>query len=209
MPLFDFECPKGHLTEHYLSAFAETTPCSDTCPEVAEYRPSFWYSSRVQLAQRFSPVVIHRDVDGNVRYPGHANAPVPEGFQKVELATIHDVRKFEAEINKQDSAKSEKFRAARASFLDGQLEANRRAVDEIIAGGKWEGTDEQGRIIERRGISPRGLKILEQLREASKQKQAQGRSSSNPAFFVEAFTQNASNREHHRDEATGWQRVRK
>lgn len=210
MPMFDFECPVGHHSEQFLSAFAETSPCGEEgCAEVGVYRPSFWYSSRVQTAQRFSPVVIHRAADGSVRFPGHANAPVPEGFQKVELATIHDVRKFEAEINKQDTIKSEKFREARAKFLDGQLAANRAAVDEIARGGAWQGTDEQGRIVERHGISPRGMKILDQLRSASKQKQAQGRSQVSPEFFVEAFTKNASNREHHRDEATSWQRVRK
>lgn len=210
MPMFDFECPKGHHTEQFLSAFVETSSCTEEgCTEVGEYRPSFWYSSRVQLAQRFSPVVIHRDASGNVRFPGHANAPIPEGFQKVELSTLHDVRKFEAEIGKQDSVKSEQFRASRAEFLDGQLKANREAVDRIVAGGTWEGTDEQGRIIQRRGMSERGLKILHQLREASKQKQAQGRSNANPAFYVEAFTQDASNREHHRDQSTEWQRVRK
>ena len=211
MPMFDFECPKGHHTEQFLSRFVETSPCSEEgCTEVGEYRPSFWYSSNVpSTAQRFSPVVIHRAADGSVRFPGHANAPVPEGFQKVELSTIHDVRKFEAEIGKQDSIKSEKFRQARAEFLDGQLKANREAVDRIVAGGTWQGTDENGRIVERRGMSERGLKILHQLRAASKQKQEQGRSHANPAFFVEAFTHNASNREHHRDESTSWQRVRK
>lgn len=211
MPMFDFECPKGHHTEHFLSKYQDTMICGqDTCPEVASYRPSFWYSSAYgHQAQGFSPVVIHRDADGNVRFPGHANAPVPEGFQKVELSTLHDVRKFEAEISRNDSIKSEKFRQARAEFLDGQLKANREAVDRIVAGGTWQGTDENGRIVERRGMSERGLKILHQLREASKQKQAQGRSSANPAFYVEAFTQNASNREHHRDASTEWQRVRK
>ena len=210
MPQFDFECPEGHVTEHFLSKFQETHVCGyEECQEVGTYRPSFWQSSRVQLAQRFSPVVIHRAADGSVRFPGHANAPVPEGFQKVELSTLHDVRKFEAEISKQDSVKSEKFRVARAEFLDGQLKANREAVDRIVAGGTWEGTDEQGRIIQRRGMSERGLKILHQLREASKQKQAQGRSNANPEFFVEAFSRDASNREHHRDASTEWQRVRK
>jgi hypothetical protein len=218
MPMYDFECHLGHHTEHFLPKFTERVQCGFVehgpdgdyaCFAEGEYRPSFWYSSSVQTAQRFSPVVIHRDASGNVRFPGHANAPVPEGFQKVELATIHDVRKFEKEISLQDSIKSEKFRQARAQFLDGQLEANRRAVDEIARGGTWQGTDENGRIVERRGISPRGMKILEQLREASKQKQAQGRSSANPEFFVEAFSQNASNREHHRDASTDWQRVRK
>jgi hypothetical protein len=134
---------------------------------------------------------------------------VPEGFAKVELSTVAQVRQFEKEVNLRDSAKADQFRDARAKYLDGQLECNRKAVDEIAAGGKWLGTDEQGRIIERKGISPRGMKILEQLRSASKQKQEAGRSHARPEFFVEAFTQDASNREHHRDATTDWNRVRK
>lgn len=218
--MYDFECPDGHVTEHFLSKFTERVRCGflidcgtmgvEPCRREGENRPSFWYSSNVpRLAQSFNPVVIHRDAAGNVRFPGNANAPVPEGFQKVELATVAQVRAFEKEVNLSDSVKAEGFRNGRAKFLDGQLECNRRAVDEIIAGGKWQGTDEQGRIVERQGMSPRGLKILHQLREASKQKQQQGRSSARPEFFVEAFTQNASNREDHRDASTDWNRVRK
>lgn len=218
MPMYDYECPVGHHTEKFLSKFQDTIQCGHVqegpdgeyaCLNEGEYRPSFWYSSRVQTAQRFSPVVIHRDVNGNVRFPGSANAPVPEGYQRVELSTLHEVRQFEKEVNTRDVATADKFREARAGFLDGQLKANREAVDKIIAGGKWEGTDEQGRIIERQGMSPRGLKILEQLREASKQKQEQGRKHARPEFFVEAFSRDASNREDHRDESTSWQRVRK
>jgi hypothetical protein len=179
------------------------------CGEEGEHRPSFWYSSSTRFAQSFSPVVVHRDAQGNVRFPGAADAPVPAGFQKVELTTVHQIRKFEREMNSKDTATSEKFREARAKFLDGQLAANREAVDRIAAGGTWEGTDEKGRVIQRRGLSPRGQKLLDMIRQASKQKQAQGRSSARPEFFVEAFTQDASNREHHRDARTDWNRVRK
>lgn len=209
MPMFDYECPQGHKTEHYLSRYTETTVCGeDECKEVAFYRPSFWYTG-VQTAQRFSPVVIHRDLEGNVRFPGNANAPVPNGFQKVELSTVAQVRQFEKEVSLKDRAAADKFRDSRAKFLDGQLECNRRAVDQIAAGGAWQGTDERGNIITRHGISPRGMKILHQLREASKLKQCRGRANVNPEFFVEAFSKDASNREHHRDATTEWQRVRK
>ncbi len=210
MPMYDFECPKGHLTEHFLSKFTERVQCGqDGCTEEGENRPSFWYSSGVRLAQRFSPVVIHRDESGNIRFPGSADAPVPPGFQKVELSTISQVRQFEKEVNIRDSETANKFQDSRAAFLDGQLKANREAVEKIIAGGTWEGTDEQGRIVERRGMSERGRKIYDALRKASEMKQAQGRKNTNPEFFVEAFTQNASNREDHRDARTDWNRVRK
>ena len=216
MPLFDYECPKGHVTEHFLSRFTERVRCDFIacgqggrgCAEMGEYRPSFYYSSAVN-AQGFSPVVIHRDINGNVRFPGQSNAPVPEGFQKVELCTVAEVRKFEKEISLRDSSKADQFREVRSKFLDGQLDANRRAVDEIVAGGKWLGTDESGRPVERQGISPRGLKILDQLRAASQMKQQQGRSHARPEFYVEAFSKDASNRDDHRDSSTQWNRVRK
>jgi len=211
MPMYDYECSQGHRTEHFLPKFAERVQCGeDGCPLEGEHRPAFWYSSQVpRFAQSFSPVVIHRDASGNVRFPGAADAPVPQGFKKVELSTMHDIRKFENEMNKRDNVKSEKFREARGKFLDGQLAANRKAVDEIAAGGSWQGTDGRGNIIERKGISPRGMKILDQLRAASKHKQEQGRAGARPEFFVEAFTNNASNREDHRDASTNWNRVRK
>lgn len=210
MPMYDFECPKGHVTEHFIPAFAEKIVCGENgCSEEGEHRPSFWHTSRTRFAQSFSPVVIHRDVNGNVRFPGHSDAPVPAGFQKVELSTVHDIRKFESEMNKRDSQTAEKFRTARASYLDGQLACNRAAVDEIAAGGKWQGTDEQGRIIERQGMSPRGQVLLAKIREASKHKQAQGRSNTRPEFFIEAFSRDATNREDHRDARTDWNRVRK
>lgn len=210
MPLYDFECKKGHLTEHYLPGYQDKVMCGhEDCQEVGDHRPSFWYSSGTRFAQSFSPVVIHRDAAGNIRFPGHANAPIPPGFQKVELATVAQVRQFEKEVNAKDSAQADKFRAARSFYLDGQLKENRRAVDEIAAGGKWQGTDEQGRIIERHGLSERGKKILDHIRQASRAKQEQGRSHARPEFFVEAFTQDASNREYHRDQSTDWQRVRK
>ena len=208
--MYDFECPLGHLTEHFLPKFTERVQCGqDGCTEEGEHRPSFWYSSGTRFAQSFSPVVIHRDAQGNVRFPGNANAPVPEGFTKVELCTTAQVRHFEAEINKADKLKADQFREARARYLDGQLACNRSAVDEIAAGGKWLGADENGRPVVREGLSPRGRMILDRIREASKAKQAQGRSHARPEFFVEAFTQDASNREHHRDATTDWNRVRK
>lgn len=206
MPLWDYNCGKcSTTTELFFSRFVDSPNCAD-CGEPMTYVPSFNYTSD---AQNFSPVVIHRDAEGNVRFPGRADARVPEGFKKVELCTVAEIRKFEAEMSIKDSAKADQFRASRSFFLDGQLKANREAVDQIANGGAWQGTDEKGNIITRHGLSEKGKMILARLREASMIKQAQGRSHSRPEFFVEAFSRDASNREEHRDAYTDWQRVRK
>lgn len=56
-------------------------------------------------AQRFDPVVIHRDAAGNVRYPGRSDAPVPKGFERVELRTVAEVRHFERDVDRKEAAR--------------------------------------------------------------------------------------------------------
>lgn len=207
MPAYDFRCPEGHVTEHFMtfSTFAEKgqkTECAHVdedgvyCTEEGEYSPSFWYSSsaeterRIQAAQRFKPVVIHRDAEGNVRFPAHTDAPLPPGFQKVELSDIHQVRKFESEMNARDQVQAQKFQQGRGAFLDGQLKENRRVMDHLV-----------------KNFTPRGRMFYEKMRAASEAKQAAGRSSANPAFYIDAFSNDASNREGYADKANDYGRM--
>ncbi len=202
MPAYDFKCPNGHVTEKFMSSarlaeIGEKAPCDEKledgsfCSKVGEYCPSFWYNSATN-AQRFSPVVIHRDVNGKIRFPAHANAPVPEGFQRVELATIPEIRALEREVNAQDRIKDQSFQDARNKFLDGQLAENRRSVAAQVA-----------------GFSPRGKWFYDAIRRVSEKKRLAGRSSSKPEFYVEAFSQDASNREGYADRANDYGKMQR
>lgn len=193
MPAYDFKCPEGHITEHFISFHAlEAAENKHECEFVdedgvvcqleGEYSASFWYNSGVHTAQRFSPVVIHRGVDGKLRFPAHADAPVPPGFQKVELTNINQIRALEREVNASDRQKDQQFQSARNKFLDGQLAENRRSVAAQVA-----------------NFSPRGKWFYDKIRKISEQKRLAGRSSAKPEFFVDAFSQNASNREGYSD----------
>lgn len=51
-------------------------------------------------AQRFAPIVYFQDKAGNKRFPGRSDAPPPKGFERVELRTVPEVRKFEREMNR-------------------------------------------------------------------------------------------------------------
>jgi len=182
MPMWDYDCQKcGKVTELYFTRFVDHPNCLD-CGEPMDYRPAFNYTSETR-AQRFSPVVIHKDAAGNVRFPGRADAPVPEGFQKVELTNIHEVRKFEKDMNSRDREQAEKFRGVRGQFLDGQLAANREAMKELV-----------------KRFTPRGRFFYDKMREASEAKQKQGAKDVRPAFYIDAFSNDASNRESHFDE---------
>lgn len=203
MIAFDYICPKGHITEHFLQSFQEEVTCGHSkCKSPARYHPSFHYTSR--SAQPFSPVVIHKDAQGNVRFPGHVNARVPKGFRKVELTTIGEVRQFENEMNARDRVQAKEFQNTRQKFLDGQLAENRRALDAIANGGTWQGVEKDGTPVTRQGLSPKGKRFLDAMREVSRQRQERGRSDSNPQFYVEAFTNDASNRVRYEDKGNDW-----
>lgn len=189
MPLFDYECPKGHKTEHFLSSYADTCECGqDDCKEVAEYRPSFWYTSTID-AQRFSPVVVHVDHEGNVRLPAHVDAPMPPGYHKVELTNIHEIRKFEKKMNDVERAKIQDHAHNKIRNMNDQLAYNRAQMDEIS-----------------KRFTPRGRKFYEDMQKLSRQKQEQfaGRALPEPNFHIEAFSQDRSNREDYRDAANDW-----
>lgn len=196
MPMIDLLCqkcenrfekffhPSQVVDEFPCEAMAEDgTQCSGTA-KVFYFAPR-----RPSWAQRFSPVVIHRDPEGNIRFPGHADAPVPEGFQKVELTDIHQIRKLEREVNHHEDEKSEEFRLAKANHFRQKMKEQRDSISAIVA-----------------KMSPRGRRFYEAMREASDARTSKKERGHAPSsnFFIEAFSQDASNREAYRDERTGW-----
>jgi hypothetical protein len=184
--MYDYECPDGHVTEHWHKTFQQGSVCGwDGCMQKAQYIPSFYYSSHA--AQCFSPVVVHKDSEGNVRFPGHADAPVPPGFQKVELTDVHQIRKFESEVNKRDRERAEKFHEAKATLLNGQLKENRRVMEELV-----------------KNFTPRGRRFYDKMREVSEAKQSSAGRPIDPGFYIEAFTQDSSNRDGYRDAKNNW-----
>lgn len=61
-------------------------------------------------AQRFDPVVVFKSADGRVRTPGRSDAPTPEGFARVELKTVREIRAFERQMNMSEHSKHEASR---------------------------------------------------------------------------------------------------
>jgi hypothetical protein len=135
-------------------------------------------------ASLFDPVVIHRDAAGNIRYPANGSAPVPEGYQRVELRTVHEVRKFEAEVNQREHAASDQHLSAREKQFSEKQAANRRELRTAM-----DGMSNYGRDFAREAIE-RGNNRRAQTREVG--------------FHLDVFSNNSSNREVHRDERTQW-----
>ena len=44
-------------------------------------------------------IVVFKDKDGNVRYPGRNDVPTPDGFERVTMRSLREVERFEREHN--------------------------------------------------------------------------------------------------------------
>jgi putative FmdB family regulatory protein len=182
MPLYDFLCAQGHRFEAYAQISEETLPCR-TCQQPAERQFSF---GRGRPAQTFIPVVVHRDAEGNISYPGRSDEPAPPGYERVELRTIEDVRQFEKTVNEKDyrewSEKQEKL-------LEAQEQAEHDRRSELFSQVKTE----FGRNL---------------LRLAIERSNSRPRKKFFPGFHVKIFSDDASRRRPWADEDTHWEQKR-
>jgi hypothetical protein len=76
-------------------------------------------------ACHFEPVVIHRNADGEVSFPGRSDEPPEPGYERVELRTLHEVRKFEKHMNRKEYAKWAEYQEAYQQKRE-EVVANRR-----------------------------------------------------------------------------------
>lgn len=194
MPMIDFLCDScGLHFDHYFKGsdvIPEESPCD--CGASAKRTAAAAYTMRrpVNLnAQSFDPVVIHRDAEGNISFPGNSNAPIPPGFEKVELRTVREVRALEREMNTRERARAEEhIMREESAFRAGREERRSELASAMVR------------------MSPYGRDFARHVMKAMDERRHQRRHIPDPGFFVEAFSQDSSNREAHFDASTGWQR---
>jgi len=188
VPVADYRCGRcGAVVEHFFHHIPAEIPCeTERCPgpAVRTFDPSITMRRPRSRAQPFDPVVVHRDADGNYRFPGSPDAAVPAGFERVELRTTAEVRRFEGDVNRRESERHDEA-AARDQGFYGRLQTQNRS-------------DLRAAM---RHMTPLGRAVAEEAMRANDEK-LRGRF--DPGFHVEAFSQDSSNREPQRDETTGW-----
>jgi hypothetical protein len=140
--------------------------------------------ARQQNSQLFDPVVIHRDAAGNIRFPGAVDAPVPAGYQKVELRTINEVRRFEAEVNMRERVKADESLSAR----ERQFSEKQSALRGDLRGAM-------------RHMTPFGQDLARLAMDRNNQRGSKPR---DVGFHLDVFSNDSSNREIHSDAKTGW-----
>jgi hypothetical protein len=119
-------------------------------------------------AQKFDPVVVHVDKQGNVRFPGRADARVPKGYQRRELTTIGEIRRFESQVNSRERSRFSQLKEAEERFYSDVDSQNRSDLLHAM-----------------RSMSPLGRAIAQAAINKSNRR---SQPSFEPGFCVEVFS---------------------
>jgi phage FluMu protein Com len=145
-----------------------------------------WIPAREEKAQPTEPTVVHLNAAGEVRFPGRSDAPLPPGFEKVELRTIRERDRFERSINARENGKYAIY-----------MENRERVYAEVERQNR---SDLRARMT---NMSNLGRDFARVAMERSNNKP---RPRFDAGFMIEANHMNASNRGGECSERTGWRR---
>ena len=173
----DFRCGQcNKVFERTVSWDTEATPC-----ECGGEASRVFISQREYRAQAFDPVLIYRDASGHTRFPGRNDGPVPKGYEPIYLRTTSEVRNFERRMNAKER---ERYFAHK--------ERNEARFSE------WTSASRSELRQKMQHMSPRGRDLAETaMRENDRNSGVDNRF--DPAFHLNAFSFDASNREAHYD----------
>lgn len=181
MPRIDVQCFNDHVSE-VMRPLADW-PHTPKCPECGAPTTQVHVPPPPRHAP--DPVVVFRAPDGGFRFPGDPNGAsaaryAREGFERIELRSAQDVRRFETVMNRHELSRAQRrvehqqqFREQREKHLRGELRQ------------KMQSMSERGRELARVVMRQNDHKPRERARDAN--------------FHVEVYSQDRSNRDESRD----------
>jgi hypothetical protein len=191
MPRIDIRClptdpaddqhePHEHEVYRALADWPNTPPCP-TCGAPTEQ----WHPPP-RTRWTVDPVVVFKAPDGSYRFPGDPNGLqaakyARDGFDRVELRSAADVRRFEREVNQQDRSQSSR----RAETLQASREARERMLRPELRR-LMPNFSRFGRDVARAAMARNDAKPREYSRDSN--------------FHVDAYSNDRTNREAARDE---------
>lgn len=92
--MLDIICPSCDKTWH--DVFVSRVPDRIICECGAQAFVAIGTPSRQPWHERDS-IVVFKDANGNIRYPGRNDTPTPSGYERVVMRSLLEVDKFERE----------------------------------------------------------------------------------------------------------------
>lgn len=136
-------------------------------------------------------IVVHRDpITGQYNFPAHPNAPVPYGYEKVDVTDMHHARAIERQVEAQEAAKEADYIAAQRE----SKERYRKSLEDDLRA-KMGDMSAKGKEFAEYAIKQEREKIQEKSTRVK---------SVNAGF--EALAYDRSNRQEYRDKETDWKK---
>jgi hypothetical protein len=188
MPLIDVKCANDHIRDvnRPLSMYPATPPCPAV---LADGSVCGAPTEQIHLPRAVSwsvdPVVVYRAADGSFRFPGDVNGPgdakyARQGYERIELRSAADVRRFESVMNKREYARASR----RVEALQAQRVARERETRSELAR-LMSSMTPMGRALARAAIERNNGKPLERAGDAG--------------FHLDVYANDRGNRDESRD----------
>jgi len=187
MPLYDYEC----LEHSHFEMFASMADCEkpQPCPECK------------QPAQRiyvpFTPrdymeiLTVWKRPDGTFAIPAQRDAIKPPEYETVELRETYDKRRVERAIDREHREKWQRAQIGKQMQDDIVTKSNRAELRSLMQQGGYI----MAKDGERKFVPPMSARGRDFARFAMKQNDERPREKYQGAFFFEALSRDASNRE--------------
>lgn len=180
MSLIDVRCEHDHISEVYRAiADYPATPACPTCA-AATVQIHLPQAARAPI----DPVVVYRAPDGSFRFPGDANGRSAQqyskqGFERVELRSAAEVRRFEGAMNKHEYARASRRVERMQQLSEAREHHTRRELRHVM-----QSMTRFGRDVARAAMARNDNKPKLRAKDAG--------------FHVDAFSNDRSNRDESR-----------
>lgn len=214
MPLYSFECTKGHIFEKIIpySEISIKIKCESLSPKCRAKAQQVWLSSRTRrMAQNFQPTRLFMREDGELIVPGrndlsqlpksYINRIKKQGYKPIEITNFREYEKFKNQVNEKLKTQSQKQNEKDQQLYNEMIQSQ---IGSLIRGEGVEIPDGQGGMkrvnMRLSDMSPRGRAMAE---IAIRKAQDHRFKSDDPQFYGNAFE---NDNIHYRDEDTRWKR---
>jgi len=204
--MYDYSCGE-HLFEAFAHIDEEEMPCRfcdkpATRDVIGSMQRGLPPRYERNMAQPFTPTTIHVNAKGEINFAMHSNAPIPPGYEKRELRTIAEIRKFEKQMNEKQRVEYVEHKSREHERFSAMQRERRKTMRQALETGSCMMRDKDGNP-QRVDFSEADKDLARYAMEQNDQRAYMQRNW-DAGFFLEALSMDSSNREGYRDVLTGW-----
>lgn len=144
MPVNDYQGQVCHRIFEVRTTLEEPVPDTIKCIAPGCDDPSCvadWIVLSRRLRTRscsaLSPFVYFKSASGEISFAGRSDEPTPQGYDRCEITTLHELQTFESQIRSRDHDEFRRNRENQQDLWDSYISAQRAKTREELASGNF------------------------------------------------------------------------